>query len=91
MNTRKNIAQLVVGDVVWDHGGKFQVISAPRESQGHRPKSAHLTVAPGPTNCAVVESVCIGGEEPGYFKPGAPWHLQGTVGGLFAVSYQLAD
>jgi hypothetical protein len=85
----KNIAQLVVGDIVWNHGGQFKVTVAPRSSISHRPQSAHLTVAPGPSNCAVVESVCVGGEVPGYFKPGTPWTLQGTVGGLFAVSYQL--
>lgn len=88
--TFKNIAQLVVGDIVWNYGGKFQVTAAPRSSTGHRPMSARLTPAPGPANCAVVETVCVEGEVPGYFKPGTPWNLQGTVGGLFAVSFQLA-
>lgn len=90
MKTLKNIAQLVVGDIVWNHGGKFQVTATPRSSTSHRPMSAHLTQAHGPSNCAVVEAVCIEGEVPGYFRPGTPWTLQGTVGGLFAVSFQLA-
>ena len=84
-----NIAQLKQGDIVSYHGGKFEVTASPRESQGHRPQSAHLTTAPGPTNCAVVSAVCIEGEVPGYFKPGSPWTFQGTVGGLFAVQHSI--
>lgn len=85
MNT--NIAQLKQGDIVMYYGGKFKVIGSPRESQGHRPQSARLTTAFGPTNCAVVDAVCIDGEVEGYFKPGSPWTFQGTVGGLFAVAH----
>lgn len=85
--TQKNIAQLVKGDIVFYYGGEFEVTEDPRESQSHRPQSAHLTIAMGPTNCAVVGAVCLGGEVPGYFKPGTPWVFQGTVGGLFAVSH----
>lgn len=84
-----NIAALTKGDIVHYYGGTFEVIAEPRESQVHRPKSAHLTTAAGPTNCAVVEAVCIDGEVPGYFKAGTPWNFQGTVGGIFAVYHSV--
>jgi len=90
MATIKNISQLDIGDIVHQHGGTFRVTAAPRESICHRPQAAHLTVAQGPSNCAVVEAVCTGGEVPGYFRAGTPWTLQGTVGGLFAVTHQVA-
>jgi hypothetical protein len=85
-----NIAALAVGDIVHYYGGAFEVTAAPRESSSHRPQSAHLTTAAGPANCAVVDAVCIEGEVPGYFGPGTPWTFQGTVGGLWAVSHQIA-
>lgn len=85
--TITNISQLRKGNIVQYYGGSFEITAEPRESQSHRPQSAHLTTAQGPTNCAVVDAVCIDGEVPGYFKPGTPWTFQGTVGGLFAVSH----
>jgi hypothetical protein len=86
----KSIAQLNKGDIVQFWGAEFEVIQSARESQSHRPQCAHITTAPGPTNCAVVEAVCVGGTPtPGYFDVGSPWTFQGTVGGLFAVSHQV--
>jgi len=82
-----SIAQLQVGQVVQQHGGEFTVVAAPKMSNGHFPLSDHLTRAQGPSNCAVVQTVCTKGEIQGYFKPGKEWTLQGTVGGCHAVSH----
>ncbi len=69
--TRKTPAQMNVGDVVSFYGGTFKVTHAPVESQGHRPKDAHLTTGHGPSDCASTMAVCVTGEIPGYFKHSA--------------------
>ena len=74
----KTISEFKVGDIVNYYGGKFEIVSDARESQGHRPMVAHLVQAEGPSDCAIAEAVCISGEVQGYFKPGADWTFQGN-------------
>jgi len=77
--TSRNIADLIVGDILYYYGGKFKVTSSPYEVQNHRPLSG------GPANCAKVDTVCIGSEIQDDFKVGSLWDFQGTVAGEGSV------
>ena len=74
----KYIHQLKVGDIVHAHGGVFRIVENARESITHRPQSAHLTPAHGPSDTARAKAVCIKGTIPGYFSPGSEWTFQGN-------------
>lgn len=79
MNTNtKRIHELKAGDIVHAHGGRFRVTADACESNGHRPQSAHLEVAHGPSACAWAPAVCVDGETKGYFWPGSDWRFQGN-------------
>lgn len=78
---KKLIHDLKVGDIVLAHGGKFRVVQNARESQGHRPQAARLTVAHGPSDCAVAKAICSEGKIQGYFSPGSTWYFQGNFSG----------
>ena len=74
----KYIHEFKIGDIVHKHGGVFRIVENARESLFHRPQSAHLTTADGPSDTARAKAICIKGTIPGYFKPGAEWTFQGN-------------
>ena len=78
-------SKLRVGDIVRMHGGRFKVTSDPRESQAHRPEGYWPAGGVGPSDCHVVDSVCIEGSVPGYFWPGSDWVIQGNHLAQFQV------
>lgn len=73
------------GDVVLAHGGRFLVTADPHESCSHRPHGYWPHGGVGPSDCAVAPSVCLAGEQPGYFSPGSPWNFQGNHLALVTV------
>lgn len=77
--------QLRPGHIVRFHGGRFQVTTAPRESCAHRPEGYWPEAGVGPSDCVSVESICLEGEVPGYFKPGSTWRFQGNHRASFSV------
>jgi hypothetical protein len=84
---QKHIHEFKIGDVVKAHGGLFRIIKDARYSTWHLPKSGHLETAPGPSDCAIAEAVCIAGEFPGYFRPGSDWTFQGNFkGGKYTLA-----
>jgi hypothetical protein len=88
MTNTKRIHQFKAGDIVHAHGATFRILEDARESQGHRPMSAHLVTAPGPCAVAYTKGEWIGGQViPGYFGPGhEPWSFQGNfLAGLYQV------
>jgi len=74
----KFIHDLKTGDIVSAYGGTFKLVEDARESNAHRPQSAHLKTAPGPSDCAVAKAICLTGCTPGYFHPGSEWTFQGN-------------
>lgn len=74
----KHIHELKIGDIVHAYGGLFRIVEDARESVWHRPQSAHLTTAHGPSDTARAKSVCVKGTVPGYFSPGSEWTFQGN-------------
>lgn len=86
MNTiQKNAHELRAGDIVRMYGGRFQVTSNPRESNGHRPDGYWPAEGVGPSDCVISEAVCIEGAVDGYFSAGSAWPMQGNTRALFAV------
>lgn len=78
----KYIKDLVAGDIVHAHGGRFEILEDAKESNGHRPQAGHMITAHGPSACAYCEGKWIGGAEvPGYFGSGirSNWTFQGNI------------
>ena len=89
MNTKpttvKNAHQLRKGDFVWMSGGRFQITTDLRESNGHRPEGYWPSEGVGPSDCVLCTGVCLEGEISGYFKPGTEWTFQGNHRATWAV------
>lgn len=81
-----NGQQLRKGMIVHQHGGRFLCLTNAQASNGHIDNAAYWPKAGvGPTCCGVTKSVCIEGEQSGYFKPGSDWNLQGNHRASFTV------
>jgi hypothetical protein len=80
MTNTKRVHQFKAGDIVHSHGAVFRILEDARESQGHRPQSAHLETAHGPSAVAYAKGEWVGGQViRGYFGPGhEPWGFQGN-------------
>lgn len=72
----KTVPQLLKGDIVVQHGGRFLVTEDARESSSHRPTTGFDSF--GPSDVAVAPSNCIEGAVTGYFWPGSSWSQQGN-------------
>lgn len=81
----KTAHQLRKGDIVREHGGRFEIVSDLRESSAHRPEGYWPQDAIGPSACVAADSICIEGSVPGYFHPGTPWSMQGNHHARFYV------
>lgn len=78
MANKKLIRNLIVGDVVSMHGGKFQIVAVPFDSIGHAPTDPATGWRMGPSGVSVARAVCLSGNVPGYFWPGSDWTFQGA-------------
>jgi hypothetical protein len=81
----KTAHQLRTGDLVHFHGSVFRIANDPVESQAHRPEGYWPAAGVGPSDCTHCKGICLEGEVPGYFKPGAEWSFQGNTRARFAV------
>ena len=77
---RITVPELKKGMIVRQHGGRFEVLEDARYSAAHVPYTGV-----GPSGCAVAASVCIEGEEPGFFSPGSSWGMQGNCLALVLI------
>lgn len=83
---RKNTHQIRKGDIIVQYGGRFECIAEPRLSNSHLPQDAYWPADPiGPSDCLVIEAVCIEGEMKGYFKPGSTFTIQGNNRAVWSV------
>lgn len=83
--TRKNTQQLRKGDIVWNHGGRFEITTDLMSSVSHRPEGYYPAEGVGPSCCVTCKGTCLEGEVPGYFKPGSEWTFQGNHLATWAV------
>lgn len=81
----KTAHELRKGDIVRFYGGRFEVVTNPRESSAHRPEGYWPHAGIGPSDCVASKAVCLEGEVPGYFKPGSEWSFQGNTRATFTV------
>lgn len=81
----KTTYQLRKGDIVHNAGGRFEIVSDLRESSCHRPEGYWPADGVGPSACVSAMGVCLEGEVPGYFKPGAEWSFQGNHLAMWSV------
>lgn len=81
---RKTTYQLIKGDVIVQHGGRFELVEELQvgfpDDSGYWPQSGV-----GPSDCVFAQSVCIEGQVSGYFKPGSDWTIQGNRFAVWAV------
>jgi len=78
---KKYIHEFKTGDMVRAHGAVFRVLHDAKESQAHRPQSAHLTTAHGPCDTAWTNAEWVSGNTvSGYFGPDVKrnWTFQGN-------------
>jgi hypothetical protein len=73
------------GNIVSFYGGRFEIVSMPRESGSHRPEAYWPSDSIGPSDTVCVRGVCIEGEVKGYFRPGTEWNFQGNHRAAFSV------
>jgi hypothetical protein len=83
MNTqhtlKTRIADLKVGDIVHAHGGLFEVMEHPFDSNTHSTWKDLDGWCVGPAGVAVAKAKCLEGHVSGYFWPGSEWTFQGAT------------